>query len=697
MDPEEIQQLIAALNRLTQSSGSNRTPNYQLVEDAEEATLDLRNAMNGAADTVGKFSMGLGSATKGLMKWTGMFAAAGVVSYAIASFKNLSDTMSDTINVGQTFGTDLTQLSMAAMDARMSLPDFADAVRENAGVISAMGKSGYKNFFDLNKQVVIASQEMGMYGYTTRELTGILGEQLEIRRLMGMMDKVDRMEQAQLFQTLQERTLDLASATGKARDQIIAQMNDSLKNNQVFYGFLNSLPEEMREQVLQAQSYAVQIFSALPGEAASTMNNILGESLALGSVRLTEGFKDLQNLAPEVASAFDQLSSSVRNGEDPTAYSMEVISALQNIGEDQMRNLAVWAQSGNGAAKQMLSLAQQAETVNLDILKEELSRQQTFNQSFNLFANWQQNVQTIFSSMREAAMAFIDPILSIFDAGTGKDPISKFAALVSNFVDDNQAAIHELGSAVAYFIKDIMGPLTESNLSETILQKISDWTDAITEFANNTQYTGKTLAERSINAFDSFLQQNDINTSYAEIKSTLAEFASTVWGIVESMKDIDLDDFKIGVELVNSVLMSLGYAITDSMANGILSSLVSDKQSEWAQRTLENSSLFADRIAEDRVSELTDRSLGLREYGLRDYLFKDEEQRTADVIDNRISDFIEEVKKDYKVSVAENTTIIKLLEKSNDLTDTSKKALQQLLVEGDRNKNSRAATGKGYN
>lgn len=105
---------------------------------------------------------------------------------------------------------DLSYLGMTAGSA-------ADLMRNFSGVVQVMGKTG---FSDIQRTFNQLSDNGNRFGLSIAESAAILGEDLELRKTLGMLETIDKQKQAQRSAALYEQQLQAAQALGKSVDEI---------------------------------------------------------------------------------------------------------------------------------------------------------------------------------------------------------------------------------------------------------------------------------------------------------------------------------------------------------------------------------------------------------------------------------------------------------------------------------------------
>lgn len=446
----DIDSLIDSIDRLTMNMSRTTTG---------QGSISAQNDPNKAA---GILSTAMGSATKSLVDFEGSTSSASTtvnkmsdsmnkipfVGVALAATgvgaafgmlagvaQNLYDNWVELYQVGAVDGmTGLTTIGKIATESYQSMSDFTDAVRNSSKVVAELGLQGFSN---LQTDVRIAAREFGSFGMNIREQNEALGEFLEVQRTLGSIENLNRGQAISDFINLSLATSALAQATGRSRDQIAKQTADNMKNNTSLYGFLNTLPDGIKQSVTASAQGAMNIFASLGEQTGGDLNKILSGTLATGSAALAGGLAEIQAFIPGVVRGFDGLQSAVRSGDIEAAQqgAIAVVEELKSMGPAQAQQLAMLAERGNQAAQQILAMTQNVETFNADQLRRSIRDREQFTSTNQFFGNFTQNLNMITSQLRRIFFTILEPIMESF--GSSKtDAFSNFATSLDEFVTD---------------------------------------------------------------------------------------------------------------------------------------------------------------------------------------------------------------------------------------------------------------------
>ena len=101
---------------------------------------------------------------------------------------------------------------------------------------------------ELSNTVRKALLPMGMYGLSMSELNEYMSDYLEMTRITGTLDAMDRAEQAKGAQDYLEMITSLTAITGKRREQISAELKTQSQSED-WIAFMGTVPDEMKQQV----------------------------------------------------------------------------------------------------------------------------------------------------------------------------------------------------------------------------------------------------------------------------------------------------------------------------------------------------------------------------------------------------------------------------------------------------------------
>ncbi len=488
------QELLDSLNQLNQSIRSMGGAGSRTVagsaggavgarrlglelEDAADAAKDLSNSLGRARDTsfaLMGFKEGLDDVSSVLttvLGAVGLGALGGIIANAAEQFRGF-------LQIGQTFNGSMMQMGKTAAQAHMSLDQFSRGFRAAGAAGATLGTEQFGELSDAVRQNI---RQFGSFGLKIDEANEYLGDQLDVMRITGTLESMTRQQLVDDFNHLQTQTMGLSSITGKARDEILKQTMALQKNNAAFIGYMGSIPSQMRSTVQRSVQDALNIFSALPGQAGETFGKALTEGLALGSTYMSSTFSEIAVMAPNVANSLEEVRRTAESGGDVTEASIDTVLELQNMTQETMSNLMVWAASGDQAATELLHMAEAAKGVRIEELRERMERAQRMAPFEQGLMNFSQNMATVFGEIRFAVLAFLKPTLDYLTGnGPGQGALGGFADWIRSLVDDG--LMEEWGQGFANAVQGLVGWV--KNLTPSSAEFKKWWLDFKTDLTD---------------------------------------------------------------------------------------------------------------------------------------------------------------------------------------------------------------------
>jgi hypothetical protein len=212
------------------------------------------NAANSIISSLGKIGAGVG---KVLGVFGGVVAGlGGALVTGVAALLGAIDGMSDVfgtlynsgINMAvqqDKLGSGFANLLTAARNARMTVGEFGEFIAENSRLAVAIGA---RAMGELSNTVRKALLPMGMYGLSMSELNEYMADYLEMSRVTGTLDAMDRAKMAKGSQEYLLMITQLAAVTGKRRDQISAELKTQSQDPD-WIAFMATVPDEMKAAV----------------------------------------------------------------------------------------------------------------------------------------------------------------------------------------------------------------------------------------------------------------------------------------------------------------------------------------------------------------------------------------------------------------------------------------------------------------
>lgn len=155
----------------------------------------------------------LGDATDAVKKAYGNLES--VITPGLNTWRDLSKT-------GINFGNDIVGMSAAAAGTRMTLAEFGDVIKSNAGNFTGLGGNaakGAENFAKLSKEMADSgvTDDLRMLGMTSKDINEVLAVQLAGQQTINMNDEKARAKAIQSATALAFEMDQMSKLTGKSR------------------------------------------------------------------------------------------------------------------------------------------------------------------------------------------------------------------------------------------------------------------------------------------------------------------------------------------------------------------------------------------------------------------------------------------------------------------------------------------------
>jgi hypothetical protein len=372
---EEFNRLIKTFQRLEQTNQKQvkSVEGYvTLLKGLQKETATLKEALDSISTDLmkGDFKKALGTATYQMdtfslttKKWVGDLggtALGALIGAETASalsgfFDNQITQYRELIKVGQTFGGNVTAMSMAAADAGLPLQDFAQAIKENSVLVATTGVEG---FGQLQKNLRLTGRQFGEWGLTTQDLIGQYSNYAETLRYVGVLDKRNASESVPAFADLISNMSALSAATGVNRDQLLKAGAQAVSQSAGLTAYTAGLSADMSKRVTESAIAVSGAFSAL-GEDGTPLIHAFNDTIALGNPLLNEQFAQVAVLAPELANATQRLQDNVKAGINQTEATREAYQIMQNFSKTGKDTVAQWqalAATGDQSATALVGL-----------------------------------------------------------------------------------------------------------------------------------------------------------------------------------------------------------------------------------------------------------------------------------------------------------------------------------------------------
>lgn len=308
-------------------------------------------ARNRSIDGLNEFFSSTRSASNGITDFARKFAGGAVVGIMMQRIGAATKVYRELYEVGQSFSGSMAEMYRAAAHAGMPLEQFGEIVKKNSEVVARMGVGA---FSDLQKSLREQTASYGNMGMTVEDLTSFMGAHLTTSMRAGTLNVKGTQAQTEKFIELAKVTSAMADATGKARQAIAQMAAQAMQTNEVQAG-LKLLPTDMREAAEASMAKITTVFSAQPDEVSSMLNTVIGDAMLTGNAALTDTGRTLAEAG--MSGAISQINDLVARIKEGTADENDAIRLQNSLKAQVEGNVALTnlAQSGNGAAKQVLA------------------------------------------------------------------------------------------------------------------------------------------------------------------------------------------------------------------------------------------------------------------------------------------------------------------------------------------------------
>ena len=183
----------------------------QLNKSMRSMNISASNALQGASSSESLAGL---MGKDGLLGTLGLGTVGAQVGTLFGILEEFGSAMGALRRTGGGLGSDLLELRRQASAVGLDMQTLAKITVENGNAIRSLGNNtidGTTQFLTLNKSLREATREAGFFGMTTKEMSNLLIDEIELRR-----------------STRNESFLEAG-----ARDQMVASMRENLKLNEV--------------------------------------------------------------------------------------------------------------------------------------------------------------------------------------------------------------------------------------------------------------------------------------------------------------------------------------------------------------------------------------------------------------------------------------------------------------------------------
>ena len=296
---EALSDVGSELYKLEKAFG-NGTQWARKFADANKLSSDQMVELAERADKVTTMFTGLGSAAmKGegtISAFTNSFAHMGPLGSALSGLGNRLDVNIETFRqlsqTGANFGKSITDMRIAAGEARLPLDDFAKLVQSNSEALAALYGNTSAGARAVS-QLASGMRNMGIddlapLGYTIDEINETMLLNLERQRRTFNFDRTATEQNIKSAIGFAKQLDVMSKLTGIRRDQLRAEI-EAQQSNERFQAMLSSQTDETRRRL--------EVFAAAVGKTAPELAEGIQDIIANGGRPVTDaGIALAQNL-----------------------------------------------------------------------------------------------------------------------------------------------------------------------------------------------------------------------------------------------------------------------------------------------------------------------------------------------------------------------------------------------------------------
>lgn len=414
----------AAAQKLIQSQGRMSVATQGVTEGLKKTT----QASLAAANKMGSLASAAGNAASSLTTIARAFGAGGALMAIAKQLDETTDMYRKVNSYGQEFSGSMLQMQLAAAGAALPLEQFAEAVKNNARVLSTVGT---KAFFDLNKQLRNSMTDVGQLGMTTGQLNTFMGNYMETQRLYGNVSGAMTEKSVASMKNLAIETQKAALATGANRDELAKATQEVLRDT-TLRARMSQLGANGNDAFSKSLMVATTYMTALPGEAGKTLSQMLAQSVGRGSALLadqTAQFAEAGMMG--VTDMMDNLSRKIQagtaTGQDVAEFNRQFVAE----GERNMETLKLQAASGNKAAEQTIRMILEAK----ESLKKPIEDPAKQKGITNFMLNFQNLLENLSGTIRTKFFGGLEKLMQGFEGFTESPAFKAFQEKIGGMAE----------------------------------------------------------------------------------------------------------------------------------------------------------------------------------------------------------------------------------------------------------------------
>jgi len=412
------------------------------ADNLDDAARSVRERLSDAARNIGKesikFREGVNTFNKfaDKQKFSDQAASffnmiqmpmmAGVMGTGIGILEQFGAAMNNSRRVGVGMGEDFMQMRRDVGDLGLTLDQFTNMMITSGPAIRSLGDNtseGTQRLIALNRQFANATREFGYFGLSATDMTRLLAEEVELRRLTSTQEQMRNLDMQEFSASitdniaLQER---MARLTGEDLQQRLANRR-ALQQDEIVQSSLRNASEGTR--------MAIDVLGTEMGTLGESIAGAIATQIATG--RAAEAFASEQQAL--MGGGFQRIRDFVINNRDSMERT-DFAAGLRRIIEDEIggldsENLRMLASTSGpiaGVARELLGMQNRLITSGsvIDAEAEARRQQQGAADDGSLAATGlQRDAEVLSNVMRSLTMDFVMMAMGV-DPTSGGDMMS---------------------------------------------------------------------------------------------------------------------------------------------------------------------------------------------------------------------------------------------------------------------------------
>lgn len=564
---DEVSEVIKSIDEQTDTTNrENRQNTEYTVKSFSNSIRQVHNALL----KTDKWVLGaIGVAT------TALTVAAGQI---VGQFLSISSAAKDLNTYGQGLSDNAGDLAKSMGEFNLlglSGADATAAMQSFADVVSIQGR----NAFVEAAQAMSAASNAGVsLGLTMNEAVHVLGQDLQLRRRLGMMSITDQKAEAKRSTDLYKRQLAMANATGTSIDSI-RSAGESLAENSEFMMMLNRIAftntANTASKLMTSMQETIGDLAAM-GVDDSILNSISSTMTGLDTM-LTDGgqqlFTSLQVIGTEgsrrMFRSIDQMNDAMRKGDftgfDTAKAQMEkdLVTIGKEVRKMTPRAFEQLMLRSDEHGRALIQSAMKAADTEERVAKARAAQRN--NEMVNeataaaTFENTMAKLGASFEYMRNQVVVQLMPTLeALTEVFSDEEVQTGFVNMVKTIGRTLAEAFGFVNVESENLAKTIKGKLIDG------MRKLADW------FANNKD----TIADTFATVGNAVMT---LGESVMSAVSFVIGFSETIGGVIKgiaSLFGVDTETKKVKDavtgEMRDETAAEKGKRLGDSIAKGIL-------------------------------------------------------------------------------------------------------------------------------